>query len=70
MAQSLQMTARTKEAVARLGLKGDGHRNERAAAGNRLTSLKQGEASHARPNGFRAVSGKSLGGMHIAKYDG
>ena len=67
MAQPLQMTARAKEAVARLGNRGDGQRNERAAAGNLLTSLKQGEASHARPNGSRAISGRSLGGVHIAK---
>ena len=66
VAQPLQMTARAKEAVARLGYRGDRHRNESAAAGNLLTSLKQGEASHARPNGSRATSGRSLGGVHIS----
>ena len=67
MAQPLQMTARARKAVARLGRRGDGHRNESAAAGNLLTFLKQGEASHAGPKGSRATSGRSLGGVQIAK---
>ena len=38
------MTARAKEAVARRGYRGDGHRNESVAAGNQLSSLKLEEA--------------------------
>ena len=53
-------------AVARLGYRGDGHRNEIVAAGNLLTFLMQGEASRARPKGFRAISGRSRGGEQLA----
>ena len=65
--QPLQVTARAKEAVARHGYRGDRHPNESAAAGNRLTSLRLEEASYARPNGFRAARGGSLGGVRISK---
>ena len=65
-AQPLQMTARAEEAVASLGYRGERHRNKSAAASNLLTSLHQGEASHALPNGPRATSRRSLGGVHIS----
>ena len=67
-AQPLQVAARAKEAVARYGDRGDRHRNESAAAGNRLTSLRLGEVSRP-PERLRAASGGSLGGVRSSKLD-